>query len=85
MPIVSKASFASDVGGTLVFDLTVERNGSYQANGLLVSNSDAFRYLAMAWKELKGEPDKKTAKPKGIRDATFSQLMKTVPKRSARV
>jgi phage terminase large subunit len=47
--------------------------------------ADAWRYLAMAWKELKGEPDKKKAKPRGIRDATFSELMKSVPKRGARV
>jgi len=47
--------------------------------------ADAFRYLAMAWKELKGEPDKKTAKPKGIRDMSFDQMMKSQPKRSARV
>jgi hypothetical protein len=29
-----------------VYDLTVEGHACYQANGILVSNSDAFRYLA---------------------------------------
>lgn len=31
----------------LVFDLTVEKHNSYLANGLLVSNSDAFQQLAV--------------------------------------
>jgi hypothetical protein len=31
----------------LVYDLTVEKHHCYLANGLLVSNSDAFRYLAL--------------------------------------
>jgi hypothetical protein len=30
----------------LVFDLTVEKHHCYLANGILVSNSDAMRYLA---------------------------------------
>lgn len=33
---------------TLVYDLTVERHHCYLANGILVSNSDAFRYLGQA-------------------------------------
>ena len=45
----------------LVFDLTVEKHHCYWANGLLVSNSDAFRYLAQgltppAKKAAKGGP-----------------------------
>lgn len=38
-----------DVGkeSPLVFDLTVEKHQSYLANGLLVSNSDAFQQLAV--------------------------------------
>jgi hypothetical protein len=31
-----------------VYDLTVENHACYQANGILVSNSDALRYLALA-------------------------------------
>jgi hypothetical protein len=34
----------------LVYDLTVEREHCYLANGLLVSNSDSFRYLSLSWK-----------------------------------
>lgn len=30
-----------------VFDLTVERNATYQANGFMVSNSDAFGEFAV--------------------------------------
>ena len=32
----------------MVYDLTVEKHHCYLANGLLVSNSDAFRYLSIA-------------------------------------
>ena len=32
----------------LVYDLTVEKHHCYLANGLLVSNSDAFRYLGQS-------------------------------------
>jgi hypothetical protein len=31
-----------------VYDLTVVNHACYQANGILVSNSDAWRYLALA-------------------------------------
>lgn len=50
-------SFATPIAGlrryvpeekTLVYDLTVEHHHCYLANGVLVSNSDAFRYLGMA-------------------------------------
>jgi hypothetical protein len=35
----------------LVYDLTVKSHACYQANGLLVSNSDAARYLALGVRE----------------------------------
>jgi hypothetical protein len=35
------------VASPLVYDLTVEKHHCYVANGILVSNSDAFRYLAV--------------------------------------
>ena len=31
-----------------VYDLTINKNACYLANGLMVSNSDMFRYAAMA-------------------------------------
>jgi hypothetical protein len=34
-----------------VYDLTVEKHHCYLANGVLVSNSDSFRYLSMAWRK----------------------------------
>lgn len=39
---------ASAEGATWVYDLTVVNHACYQANGILVSNSDAWRYLALA-------------------------------------
>ena len=50
-------------GKPLVYDLTVEKHQCYRANGLLVSNSDAFRYLAVAMQEEK--PLKKQANQRG--------------------
>jgi len=38
--------FVSD--GETVYDLTVEKHHCYLANGLLVSNSDMFRYIGQA-------------------------------------
>jgi phage terminase large subunit len=35
-----------------VYDLTVEKHHCYFANGLLVSNSDAFRYFAVSFKDI---------------------------------
>jgi hypothetical protein len=46
-----------------VYDLTVEKHHCYKANGLLVSNSDAFRYLAVAMQEEK--PKSKQANQRG--------------------
>lgn len=42
--------YAPAGGSQWVYDLTVERHACYQANGLLVSNSDAFRYFAVCAK-----------------------------------
>lgn len=55
----------SDEGGDcpLVYDLTVEKHHCYKANGLLVSNSDAWRYMAVALQEEK--PLKKQANQRG--------------------
>lgn len=44
-----------DKGRKLVFDLTVKKNACYQANGLLVSNSDGFRTLAVSWRKAKAQ------------------------------
>lgn len=35
-----------------VYDLTIEKHHCYLANGLLVSNSDSFRYLAVAFRDI---------------------------------
>jgi len=35
-----------------VYDLTIEKHHCYLANGILVSNSDAFRGLAVAYEEI---------------------------------
>jgi hypothetical protein len=37
----------------LVYDLTIEKHACYQANGVLVSNSDAFRTFAVGYKAKK--------------------------------
>ena len=37
--------------------------------------ADAFRYLAMAWRELKGEPVKEAKPILGIKDMTFNQAL----------
>lgn len=45
--------------------------------------ADAWRYLSLAWKELKADLPMQTIEPKGIADMTFDQLMKLQrPKRS---
>lgn len=36
---------------TPVYDLTIDKHHCYLANGLLVSNSDAFRTFAVGWKQ----------------------------------
>lgn len=37
--------------------------------------ADAFRYMAQAYRDMTPDPKPKPAKPKGIMDATFDQLM----------
>lgn len=38
-----------------MYDLTVKKHGCYQANGLLVSNSDGWRTVAVSWRRSKAE------------------------------
>ncbi len=40
-----------------VYDLTVETDHCYYANGILVSNSDAMGYASLVYARLRGEPD----------------------------
>ena len=37
--------------------------------------ADAFRYMAQAYRDMTPDPKPKPARPKGIMDATFDQLM----------
>ena len=39
----------------MVYDLTVAKHQCYRANGILVSNCDAFRYLAMCVDRMKND------------------------------
>jgi hypothetical protein len=50
-----------------VYDLTVESDGCYYAQGFLVSNSDAFRYLAIT--ESSFRPDR------GVDDNDYQKMM----------
>ena len=43
--------YVSDGSKQKVYDLTIDHHHAYIANGVLVSNSDAWRYLAITWKE----------------------------------
>lgn len=43
--------------------------------------ADAWRYLAMAWKQMAPEPIKRTQAPKGIMDMTFDQVLANSPRR----
>ena len=54
-----------------VHDLTVENHACYQANGFLVSNSDSFRYMSLAWREI--APDKPKPPPRDSWDAAFNR------------
>lgn len=54
---IAQSGYGADF--QLVYDLTVKNHGCYQANGLLVSNSDAFCCLAVAAKH---PPRQETAK-----------------------
>lgn len=76
--------FESAGAGTLVYDLTVEKNACYRANGLLVSNSDAFRYLCMAWREIAPQPV--PTKPKLLtsgpaNEVTFADMLSSSMRR----
>ncbi len=51
-------------GSQLVYDLTVRKHHCYRANGLLCSNSDAFRYLAVAIRDR--VPQAAPPKPKPV-------------------
>ena len=53
--IVKLNRLDGDKGRKLVFDLTVKKNACYQANGLLVSNSDGFRTVAVSWRKAKAQ------------------------------
>lgn len=63
MRIVSSRLVECGTDRPLVYDLTVKKNGCYQANGLLVSNCDAFRMLAVAWQIEPARPVPKLEKP----------------------
>jgi hypothetical protein len=54
--IVRWKTCASAEGGPLVYDLTVKNHACYQANGFLVSNSDAMRYLALGIRDGESQP-----------------------------
>lgn len=64
--IVSKRRLEGVEASQLVYDLTVRKHHCYLANGFLVSNSDAFRYLA------RGLPDQSHIQPKRDRYARRS-------------
>ena len=55
-----------------VYDLTVERDQCYYANGILVSNSDSFRYLAIAYKEERPERVEENDDPLGLFEEEMS-------------
>lgn len=66
-----------------VFDLTVSHHHAYVANGVLVSNSDAFRYLSLAWMEKKPTPE--TKEPiRGHNQMTLNELFKLQAKHKRR-
>ena len=49
-----------------VYDLTIDIDGCYYANGLLVSNSDAFRMLALTQSEFRSD--------QGISDGQYDRM-----------
>lgn len=63
--IVGLRHVVEEKEGRLVYDLTVERHHCYLANGVLVSNSDAFQYLGMAMRPKKEVKKKSTPKKTG--------------------
>jgi len=44
--------YGADEDAPLVYDLTVESHACYQANGVLVSNSDALRYMCASIEQM---------------------------------
>ena len=50
--LIAKVSTV-DGSGELLYDLTIENHACYLANGMLVSNSDAFRTFAVGYAEIK--------------------------------
>ena len=52
-------------GMELMYDLTIENHACYQANGVLVSNSDSFRTFAVGFQ------------PKAKKRKSVSQMMDT--------
>ena len=40
-----------------MYDLTVEKQHCYLANGLLVSNSDCYRYIALCAEQMTNEDE----------------------------
>jgi hypothetical protein len=69
--IVRWKTYASGADAQLVYDLTVKDHACYQANGLLVSNSDAFRYLGLAWRQM--QPEKPPKPPEDSWDRAFAR------------
>ena len=47
--------------------------------------ADAFRYLAMGWREMASVPAPKPKKPIGIRDMTYNQLHSTLKRAGSRI
>jgi hypothetical protein len=54
MRIVSSKRVECATDKPLVYDLTVQKHGCYRANGFLVSNCDAFRMMAVAYRREPG-------------------------------
>ena len=65
--------------GLLVYDLTVEKHHCFWANGILVGNCDAFRYLSLAWRNIPID------EPKGIDPQWLQDWQKVIPPRPGQV
>jgi len=63
MPIAKLKRLEGEQAKRLVYDLTVEKHHCYLANGLLVSNSDAFRYLGQSIGRMASEFSQQSATP----------------------
>lgn len=71
--IVKLQRLEEGAASQLVYDLTVRKQHCYMANGILVSNSDSLRYLAIGYREHMGEEIPDDSNPSGY--PTFNQLM----------